>query len=179
MDKQCQCGKTFYCIPALLTRKKYCSKKCFYKYRKIPIWNKGLKGIHLSPKTEFKKGIRYSKETEFKKGHKPINPIKKGEHRGWNTEFGSFATKGVNNIKWKGDNVGYGALHGWVRRNLGKASKCSDEKCDKKSKRFEWANKSGNYKRNINDWLELCKKCHTKYDKDSWGNATKLWKLNK
>jgi hypothetical protein len=40
------------------------------KWRKkggIP-WNKGLKGIHLSPKTEIKKGQHLSKKTEIKKG---------------------------------------------------------------------------------------------------------------
>jgi hypothetical protein len=27
------------------------------------------------------------------------------------------------------------------------------------------------------DWIPLCKKCHAKYDKDTWGQATKLWKI--
>lgn len=33
-----------------------------------PAWNKGLKGIHLSPKTEIKKGQHLSAKTELKKG---------------------------------------------------------------------------------------------------------------
>ena len=33
-----------------------------------PAWNKGLKGTHFSPKTEFKKGVHYSPKTELKKG---------------------------------------------------------------------------------------------------------------
>jgi NUMOD3 motif len=32
-------------------------------------WNKGLKGIHLNPATEFKKGVRVAPATEFKKGN--------------------------------------------------------------------------------------------------------------
>lgn len=40
-------------------------------------WNKGMTGIHLSPKTEFKKGNRYSPRTEFKKGE---TPWIKGKH---------------------------------------------------------------------------------------------------
>lgn len=181
MEKTCPCGKQFYCIPALVERKKYCSKKCFYKYRKVPIWNKDLKGIHLSPKSEFKKGF-----TPWNKGlaGKGIcNPtsgsIKKGERRGITTEFTTKRTLGERNVKWKGDMVGYNALHTWVHRILGKANKCTAFDCLKKSKRFEWANKSGDYKRDANDWLQLCKVCHAKYDRESWGNATKLWKLNK
>ena len=50
-------------------------------------WNKGLKGIHLSPATEIKKGQHLSPKTQFKKGHKPKKPIKKGERRGIKTEF--------------------------------------------------------------------------------------------
>lgn len=47
------------------------------------VWNKGLKGIHCSPKSEFKKGnipwnrdlkgIHLSPKTQFKKGMKPWN----------------------------------------------------------------------------------------------------------
>lgn len=36
-----------------LTTKTRC-KPCGYKNRVVPIWNKGLKGIHLSAATEFK-----------------------------------------------------------------------------------------------------------------------------
>lgn len=45
-------------------------------------WNKGLKGVHLSPETEFKKG-HPSPETAFKKGQTPLN---KGLHIQTNTE---------------------------------------------------------------------------------------------
>lgn len=30
--------------------------------------------------------------------------------------------------------------------------------------KFEWANKSGDYKRDLSDWLRLCISCHRKYD---------------
>lgn len=36
-------------------------------------WNKGLKGIHLSPSSEWKKGIHASPATEYKKGHSSQN----------------------------------------------------------------------------------------------------------
>ncbi len=70
---------------------------------------------------------------------------------------------GKNSNSWKGDKVGYFALHDWVRKQLGKPKKC--EHCGiSKAKKFEWANKSGEYKREIGDWIRLCTSCHLKYD---------------
>ena len=36
--------------------------------------------------------------------------------------------------------------------------------CRKENCRFEWANISGEYKRDLNDWMNLCVSCHKKYD---------------
>lgn len=71
--------------------------------------------------------------------------------------------EGENNPAWKGDDVGYFALHEWVKRTLGTPQKC--EHCETVSaKRFEWANISRKYKRDVKDWKRLCSKCHAKYD---------------
>ncbi len=78
--------------------------------------------------------------------------------------------KGENHFAWKGDDVGYVALHCWVRKKLGKPSKC--EICGTRdSKRFEWANISGEYNRDVSDFMELCKSCHIKYDKLNINNS--------
>src|SRR3990167_9332030 len=95
MNKKCPCGKQFWCPPREVNRKKYCCKKCFYKYRVIPIWNKVLKGIHLSPATEFKKGSLIGKEYRFEKGHKPKNPIKKGQRISPNSDLNKVL-KGIH-----------------------------------------------------------------------------------
>jgi len=66
---------------------------------------------------------------------------------------------------WKGDNAGYGAIHGWIKRVLGRPNKC--EKCGLESDNknmIQWANKDHKYKRDISDWMRLCAKCHTHYD---------------
>jgi len=71
--------------------------------------------------------------------------------------------KGKNHYRYKGDKVGYKALHAWVNRVHGSPNKC--EKCGDTSKRkYEWANKSGLYKRDIKDWVRLCVPCHRKFD---------------
>ena len=64
---------------------------------------------------------------------------------------------------WKGDLVGKPALHMWVKLHRGTPSLC--EHCGTTTaKKFEWANKSRLYKRDLKDWLRLCTRCHNKYD---------------
>lgn len=59
---------------------------------------------------------------------------------------------------------GYHATHAWVRSRMGKPVGC--EHCGtKENRRYEWANVSGEYKRETADWLRLCKPCHYKFDK--------------
>jgi len=60
----------------------------------------------------------------------------------------------------------YRALHCWVQSRLGKPNKCT--KCsleDTNTRRFHWANISHKYKRDLNDWVRLCVKCHAAFDK--------------
>ena len=65
---------------------------------------------------------------------------------------------------WKGDAVGYDALHTWVSRKLGKPQKCAH--CGTEQQRwYHWANVSGEYRRDLNDWLRLCVPCHSRFDK--------------
>ena len=69
--------------------------------------------------------------------------------------------KGPDSTSWKGDAVGYNALHAWIRRELGKPMKC--ERCSTNAaKRYEWANKSRKYLREHSDWERLCVSCHRK-----------------
>lgn len=82
------------------------------------------------------------------------------------THFVLSATLGNNNVNWKGDDVGYFALHSWVKRHLGRPNKC--QHCGLESNNpnmIQWANKSWEYKRTVNDWLRLCAKCHSSYDR--------------
>lgn len=73
---------------------------------------------------------------------------------------------------WKGNRVGYSALHDWVRGQLGKPKRCCN--CGGNHK-LHWANKSGKYKRKISDWIQLCYSCHREYDSNSqrWGAVAK------
>lgn len=72
---------------------------------------------------------------------------------------------GLDHHNWKGDrSVDYTTIHQWVYRLLGKPSHC-EERGTTTGKRFEWANLSGEYKRDLSDWKRLCSPCHHKLDK--------------
>lgn len=57
----------------------------------------------------------------------------------------------------------YLKLHYWVRKKLGRANYCSNNR-NHKSKRYDWANISGEYRKDILDYKSLCRSCHEKQD---------------
>lgn len=67
---------------------------------------------------------------------------------------------GSNNPMWKVD-VGYAALHEWVKNNKPKLYCC--EVCGQQ-KNLDLASINHTYTRNVIDWQWLCRKCH--YEKD-------------
>lgn len=77
---------------------------------------------------------------------------------------------GVNHGNWKGNSVGYNAVHVWIRKWYGTPQEC--ENCGLTSKKkYEWANLSGEYKRDISDWARLCTSCHQLID----GHRSRQW----
>lgn len=135
-------------------------------------------------------GLKYQKTkenpTSFKPGHRPWNAgtAGMGVSKAWNkgipsgvvppSAFKPGETSGKANHKWRGDQVGYGALHAWVARNKIKTGVC--EKCGKECS-TEWSNVSHEYRRDLEDFRELCHECHFTYDWHSggWGAAKKIF----
>lgn len=73
----------------------------------------------------------------------------------------------------------YTSTHQWIYLHFGKANQCKH--CGKNEGYFEWANISGEYKREIEDWVPLCKPCHLKFDnvpKRSWETRRKKYGSN-
>ncbi len=102
--------------------------------------------------------ISHSRPEIRRKISKALKGIKRSE------EFKrkmSETNKNEKNSSWKGDNVGYNALHDWVRRHKPKSNIC--EICGKE-KKLTLSNTSGKYKRDINDFRWLCYSCHRKFD---------------
>ena len=83
-------------------------------------------------------------------------------HEQYNTGRTHFKLGNIP-ANWKGDAVGYTALHDWVRRCLGKPKRCVD--CGAIEERvYQWSNISGEYRRVLSDWRQLCVPCHKIYD---------------
>lgn len=57
----------------------------------------------------------------------------------------------------------YKQIHNWLYKELGKASYCSSYP-EHTSKKYHWANVSGKYLKDLNDYVALCPKCHQAFD---------------
>ena len=140
LDKVCIiCKKDYQCWP-YQKNNKCCSAQCSKLYHQTPEYRNAF-----SKKC---KGRVISLETRQK-----ISLAQKGKRTG------------EENHLWKGNDVGYRAIHEWVIREKGKPDKC--EHCGLGSadnKRLVWANKSHHYLRDVNDWIRLCYLCHRKFD---------------
>lgn len=83
--------------------------------------------------------------------------------------------KGVNHFGWKGDSASYSAVHKWMTGNFGRPKKCVE--CGGNKPRVEWANLSGEYKRERADWISLCAGCHRFFDRNESRRALILGRL--
>ena len=120
---------------------------------------------HIQKRIKSRIGYKHSNETKAKIG-KANSIARRGIKLSNETKIKiGNSLRGEKHWKWKGDNVGKTALHVWLRRRLGSPKKC--EHCNSDGltgNKIHWANKSHEYKRDINDWIRLCVSCHRKYD---------------
>lgn len=111
---------------------------------------------------------KHVNQTSFKKGHKltPEQELKRvnsltGRKMDKNQKQNlSIMRIGKNNPNWK-EKILLTSLHEWVRRHKPKPEFCED--CNIEPPR-DLANISQKYKRDINDFEWLCRRCHMKKD---------------
>ena len=84
---------------------------------------------------------------------------------GHHTRNGNMAEE--NHPQWQGDNISYYGVHRWVERRIGKPKKCEYCGLDDPNRRYEWANISGKYKRDLKDYKRLCVPCHKIFDENT------------
>ena len=159
-----QCKNEYKTSPSV--KLQFCSIKCYgFSQRRevIKICQNCNKSFNV--KNHRKKDAKYC---SIKCTSIAIIPWNKGNHLRLNTGRTHFK-KGENmenkHFRWKGDDVGYSALHDWVYSRLGSPDMCKF--CGKsglKGNQIHWANKSGRYLRELTDWIRLCIECHTAYD---------------
>ncbi len=81
----------------------------------------------------------------------------------------SKANSGEKSYLWKGNKAGYSSIHKYIRKHFGNPQLC--EQCGVAGSRpngkwtIQWANKDGQYLRQIENWIGLCTRCHYKQEK--------------
>jgi hypothetical protein len=73
----------------------------------------------------------------------------------------SRAKVGPKNGMWK-DKASYQATHTWLRKHHEKPKNC--EYCNEE-KKLDWASKTKEYEKDINEYIALCRGCHIKLDR--------------
>ena len=106
----------------------------------------------------------------FKKGSEPHNKGENFVHSG-SFKAGHEAYSGIEKTQFKskpwtfkGTISECKALHHWVNKEKGKAYECLFSSIECRGG-YQWANKSGHYKKEISDYIPLCAKHHFDYDK--------------
>lgn len=79
--------------------------------------------------------------------------------------------KGKDCPSWLGDQAQYSGIHRWIQQNWQKTGIC--EECGsipttkgRNKWATQWSNNDHLYKRDREEWQELCPKCHKKKDKE-------------
>ena len=124
-------------------------------------WNKGM---HYDPPNRVN---LYTPELNKRRSEKLMGrpSVNKGKKLSLETRIKmSFAKTGEKSPVWKGEKVSYSGLHKWVVSKLGNPKECWHCKTTKRAM-YHWANISGRYKRNLEDWIRLCVPCHSRMDR--------------
>lgn len=130
----CQvCSRQYAVQPYRAKTSKHCSRICHNS-------SAGKKGGKAGIGVSRNKGAKHPYLAEYNRTH----PLKSERHP-----------------HWKGETVGYYALHTWVKRNFGAAVEC--EECAS-TRNVEWSNTDRKYTRDRDTWRTLCASCHRIYD---------------
>ncbi len=131
-------------------------------------WNKGKTGVY-SKETLESIGLASKKHWESQEYKEKMSKRFHGSHSPERRANARAFFIGENNPNWK-EEPGYSSVHAWVRRHRGAPKKCSLCLTDKN---MQWANKDHTYKRVLSDYIELCSKCHHKYDRENNGKKNR------
>lgn len=71
--------------------------------------------------------------------------------------------QGAEHPSWKGDDVGYAALHKRVETARGTPKACSVCGATDPDRVYDWANLTGNY-HDAQDYARMCRSCHSAFD---------------
>lgn len=127
--------------------------------------NNPMCGIHLKHTAETKEKMSIHMKARIQSSPDVISKLNeswKGKHHTDEVKkIISDAVTGEKHAFWKGDDVGRGCLHKWVRRHLPKPHFCV--LCNK-APPIDVSNISGKYLRDLSDWQWVCRLCHYHFD---------------
>jgi len=84
----------------------------------------------------------------------------------WTDKKYRVSLSGCNSPNWKEKNIGYWAIHSWLKKTFGKANKCTNLNCKKKSKIYDYCLRKGfKHERKRCNYTRLCRSCHIIYDR--------------
>jgi len=156
MIKCSNCGKDVHKKPSQIRKNKsgnmFCCMKCHNDFRRheIVVECKHCNKLFIT---------RYSEKRQLKYCSKKCSELAViGTKRSEETcRKISESRIGEKNSQWKGDNVGYISLHEYVRNHKQEPDACVI--CGE-DKPLDLANISQEYKRDLDDWEYLCRRCH-------------------
>lgn len=77
----------------------------------------------------------------------------------------SFNKTEIMEAYYKEQPLNYSTLHTWLRLHFGRADRCENLQCTKKSKKFNYAKIKGyEYEYKRENFVMLCASCHFYYD---------------
>jgi hypothetical protein len=161
-------------------KKKVLSEEHKYKLRLAHLGKpNGCLGTKRSD--ESKRKMREARLAYYKKGNIPWNKGKNMSEeyreimRKAQTGSKHLTYRDENHFLWKGDNASLPSIHIWVKRRKPKPEFC--EECKIKPPR-DLANISQEYKRDVNDFEWLCRKCHMYKDGRAKIQSDRLRNMN-
>lgn len=153
------CGKTF---KSYNPHPKFCSLSCKVKSQCSNIDFNDAKFLYEQGKTQEEIAKKFGTTQKviynlFKRNaYKCRKSIKRNQY-------------GFNNANWVGNNAIYATLHKRVEVAKGKPKICEVCGESSESKRYEWANITGDYNDIENGYVRMCVSCHRKFDKSEKG----------
>ncbi len=102
----------------------------------------------ISHKTRPDRGVRRGEPQRFIFGHQASGPGR--------------GPRGEADPRWRGDDASYFVKHEWLNRHFPKTGRC--DQCGAEGKTHYALRHGLEYTRNREDYLELCPRCHVRYD---------------
>lgn len=165
---QCGCGQPAPVAPKSCRRRGYVKGQPYRFIRGHQQRGRPLSPEHRAKIADAKRGRPVSDEQRARLASYNRNRVTSEETRRRMSEARRGRFLGEEHANWRGEAVGYSTLHAWVRRHKEKSGVCSECGAAVGTARFsgtEWANVSGRYLRDLDDYVELCISCHRRQDR--------------